>query len=286
MPEATPSAQKFRYYYRNVMDKASEIGGDWIRDNFVVPAVLLLLSAVYAYFAYQLRPDWQAIVPVLWINGTIIILFSFGFVVRAAWRLDNERLSEIEALKAFKNEKEDSRVRLEFQRLVVRDVLHIFPDGNSWPAYALRMKILNRASKLPGKTATNVLAKVTYEDEDGNTFNQFGRWADSDQPEKLSYLDSKNTLLPMSFLPGSEHELDIAAKFLEDFSCYGVNNDSFPKIRHDTQQLDGPIVAVKVELTAEHVQEEFRFSFTNLGVGKGFLIPESSSLPTPISQTE
>jgi hypothetical protein len=273
MSEATPSSQKFHQYYRNVMHEASEIGGDWIRDNLVVPVVLLLLSAVYVYFAFQLRPDWQAIVPVLWINGVIVLLFSFGFIVRAAWRLDNNRISEIEDLKRYKKEKEDLRVRLEFHRLVVRDVLHVFQDLNSWPAYALRLKIVNPASEFPGRTAHNVLAKVTYEDEDGNTFYQFGRWADSDQPEKFGHLDSKNTLLPMDFLPGAEHELDIAAKFPKDYSCYAVNNESFPKIRLEKQQLDGPTVNVTVELTAEQVHEKFVFWFTNQQTGKGFLLP-------------
>ena len=273
MPEATLSSQKFHQYYRNVMDKASEIGGDWIRDNFVVPVVLLLLSAVYTYFAYRLRPDWQAMIPVLWVNGVVILLFSLIFIVRAAWQSDNERRIEIGDLKRYKKEKEDLRVRLEFHKLVVRDVLHIFPDHDSWPAYALRMKIVNPASELPGKTAHNVLAKVTYEDEGGNTFYQFGRWADSDQPEKFGHLDSKNTLLPIDFLPGAEHESDIAAKFPKDYSCYAVNNESFPKIRQDKQQLDGPTINVTVELTAEQVHEKFVFWFTNQQTGKGFLVP-------------
>jgi hypothetical protein len=273
MSDQIPSSHKFSSYYRQVVDKASEIGGGWIRDNFVVPVVLVLLSAFYIYFVYQVRPDWQEIAPMLWLNGIIILLFSFISIIRAAWQLDNERLFEIGDLKRYKKEKEDLRVRLEFHKLVVRDVLHIFPDHNSWPAYALRLKIVNPASELPGKTAQHVLAKVTYKDEDGNTFYQFGRWADSDQPEKFGHLDSKNTLLPMDFLPGAEHELDIAAKFPKDYSCYAVNNESFPKIRLEKQQLDGPTINVTVELTAEQVHEKFVFYFTNQQTGKGFLVP-------------
>jgi hypothetical protein len=162
---------------------------------------------------------------------------------------------------------------LEFCKLVVKDVLHHFPNGDSWPAFALRLKIVNRAPRLPAKTAHNILAKLTYIDENGRTFEQRGRWADSDQPEKLGRLDSKDKLLYMDFLPGAEHELDIAAKFPEDRSCYAVNNDSFPKIRLDKQELDGRIIAVAIELIAEQVKERFSFQFTNMGAGKGFLIP-------------
>src|SRR5271170_2418870 len=102
MSDAAQSPQKFSRYCRNVVNKAWEIGGGWIRDNLVVPVVLVVASAFYAYFAYQLRPDWHTIVPLLWINGSIVLIFAFGSVVFGASQLDQERLSEIETLKAFR----------------------------------------------------------------------------------------------------------------------------------------------------------------------------------------
>jgi hypothetical protein len=277
MSDLVSSPLKFYPYYRRVVDKASKIGGGWIRDNFAVPVGLVLLSALYAYFAYQVRPDWRAIVPILWVNGIIILLFSFVSIGTSAWQLDSERILEIETLRQYKKEKEDARVRLKFGEFLVREVSHDFGNGECELAFALILKIANEVHKLPGKIAPGVLAKVTYEDEDGRTFTQYGRWADSDQPETLSYLNSKNELLPMDFLPGSEHELDIAAKFPKDYSCYAVNNESFPKIRHEKQQLDGPIIAVTVRLMAENVHEEWEFSFTNQQTGKGFLVPINRS---------
>jgi len=195
--------------------------------------------------------------------------------MRAPWKIDKERCAEIEELRQFKKFIEGKRVRLRFDRFQARSVMHQSQDPSNpymfdWPAIALRIAFTNPSAGLPGKTAEKVLAKITYTDQEGKKFSQFGRWAGSTQPERLHPLESKNPLLPMDFLPGAEHELDIATKPPHSKECWAVSNDSFPKVLIESQKLNGQIIHVLIELTAENVQEQFELSFYNLGVNRGF----------------
>src|SRR6266403_4103958 len=272
MSDSQITSEKLFQYYKLFFDEL-RAAIRWGRDNLLLPVSGVSLLALILFLSFGVPIDKHTLIATCWVYGLSLLFLMAIAVVRAPWKLDRKRLLEIEELRQFKKQVEDSQVRLDMVELIVRNVNHHFPDGDLETAFALRLKIVNRSPRLPAKTAHKVLAKVTYLDEDWRTFTQYGRWADSDQPESLGPLVSKDGLLAMDFLPGAEHELDIAAKFPKDYSCYAVNNDSFPKIRLDKQQLDGPIVTVKVELFAEHVREEIEFPFTNQQSGKGFLVP-------------
>jgi len=268
--------ERFSKYCRAILNESSEYAGRWLRDNLLLPIIFALVTVVAAYFLLKTTPDWRALEIILWTYG-IAILFGVSVVfIRSPWRIDQKLRFEIEGLKDYKKRIEESRVRIELcipeaPAYKVRCV-HFYPNGEQETATALRVKFVNKVSMLPGKTAYAVLARMTYTDEGGGKFSQFGRWADSTQPERLHPLDSSNVLLPMDFLPGAEHELDLAAKFPQDFSCYAVNNDSFPDIRRENQKLHGPKVHVSVELTSEQVHKKFEFKFKNLGPNASFSV--------------
>jgi hypothetical protein len=149
-----------------------------------------------------------------------------------------------------------------------------FPNTQPEVGSCLRARFINKASAgKPGKNACGVIARITYTDQDGSSYYHSGRWAESTQPEALHPLESKLSLLPIDFLVGMEHDLDIAVKFAREPYCYAVNNESFPWMRIPEKQLKGPIIKVKVELTGETVNEVFEFKFTNPG-SDHFLVDE------------
>lgn len=171
---------------------------------------------------------------------------------------------EITKLRAYKQAVEQNEVKLELVNCYSTVVHHEFPYGVSEEGIALRASLKNpRGLGLPGKTAKSVAAHIKFLDGKGKRFKIFGRWAASDQPESRSPLVSKVDLLRMSFEPGSEFDLDIAAKFPRDASlvCYAVDNDCFPNVRHNRTALHGSKIVARVELVAEYVHQWFEVSF-------------------------
>jgi len=172
---------------------------------------------------------------------------------------------EIGPLRAFKRAVENSEVKLELTNCYTDIVTHEFPDKSKEEALALRITFKNkREAGIPGKTAKQVAATITYADSsDGKTLKVKGRWAQTTQPEALSPLESKIPLLRIDFLPGDDFDLDIAAKFPIDVQCFAIDNDSFPKIRHERTMLTGPLIRVRIELVSENVEQFFVAEIVN-----------------------
>ena len=114
----------------------------------------------------------------------------------------------------------------------------------------------NRKPGIPGKTGEKVAARITYTDQGREPFTLDGRWARTNQPASYGPLQDKTEILRVDFHPGTQHELDIANKLPHEQGCYAVAWDDLR-----ARQLFGPIVKVKIELSAERVYQVFECAF-------------------------
>jgi hypothetical protein len=250
----------FKYYAAIVKRFGLELYWSWRREVSASVAV----TAISFILTFHEKTAWESTKVALQANALLLFCFALFHLIRAPWLYHREnpvhesKMIRIQpsgvgwhlALMNFDFPAEDTSAEKLYER------------GSS-----LLLRLVNKSDGNPGRVARDVVAKITYFDEGGETFCLQGRWAASTQPERLHRLDSKLHLLPIDFHVGLEQDLDIATKFQPDSHCYAVNNDSFPMIRHKNKRLVGPRIQVKVELTAEYVSETFTFEFANPGKG-------------------
>ncbi len=185
---------------------------------------------------------------------------------------EKQHEQELANLRRYKEQIQDKEVKLAFVRCNrVPDVIHIQrmlvingPDI---------MRPLDRSESLsvtfenprnpgvPGKIAENVLAKITYTDSRGQPFHLEGRWNQLDQPAGRGPTSSTLDLLRMTFYPGDERHLDVAAKFADGLFAY--NNESQFNPKRSDRLLVGASIQVTVELIAEFVHQTFDFEIRN-----------------------
>ncbi len=250
----------------------------------VLSLATLLLQYHYGLITFQ---DWQAHRQ-QWILSILVPPLALS-LLDCLWRLlkapsEVYRLrvesdgQEIQLLRNFKKSVEDKEVRL----VVVRCNRTMTPFGNRGTsgeflhvetAECVSITFANlRAAGVPGKSADDVRAKVTYDDPSGRSIQQDGRWNELDQPAVRDPLRSQNDLLRITFMPGDEHHLDIAAKFAK--GCFAINNDCFRDgLQRSERLLTGTTVRVTVRLVAQYVDQTFYFELKNPVNGQMAIVP-------------
>lgn len=130
----------------------------------------------------------------------------------------------------------------------------------------------------PDGVAKDVLGIVEFFDATGKKLYFLdGRWADTDQPQPET---PTVQLLSVNIPIGQTREMDIAFKYPEDDDCYGVNNDSYrtSDFRDPRWKLTGSDFYAIVRLRAPYIDKRWRFSFRNLGSGKGLEAVEAQEM--------
>jgi hypothetical protein len=74
--------------------------------------------------------------------------------------------------------------------------------------------------------ARAVIAQLTYADTTAQSLFEFnGRWGDTEQPTRPGQPIVQ--LEPADFQIGTQRELDLAFKYLEDAECYAISNETY-----------------------------------------------------------
>lgn len=269
---ATVSVSFWRYYRR--VTKEADKEATWARDNLVTAALLASLVGLLAVFLFRQSPDWGAVIATCWVFGPLLLVYAVIIFWRGAWKLHQRQQKEIEQLADFKREIEDKEVKLVLARCNYKDdVSHgelaqgqdgqeVFVHKEKGESVTLTFRN-PRISSLPGKIAESVLAKVKYTDASGKSFEQDGRWNQLDQPAKRSISQSTLDLLRITFEPGDERDLDIAAKFSDGLFAYNNDSQRSPGPKNPDKLLTGTSIYVAVTLIAQHVNQTFEFELKN-----------------------
>jgi len=257
------------------------------RDLGIGSVLSLATLLLQSYFGLITLQDWQAhkkqwILSILIPPMALLLLDALWRLVRApsrVYELQRElHDGEVGKLRSFKKSVEETEVSL----VVARCNRIMTPFGNRGPsgeflhvetAECVSITFENRRTTgIPGKVAESVLAKVTYDDPIGRSFQQDGRWNELDQPAIRDPLRSQNDLLRITFMPGDEHHLDIAAKFAN--GCFAINNSSFRDgVHRPERMLTGTTIRITVRLVAQNVDQTFSFELRNPVNGQMEIIP-------------
>lgn len=216
---------------------------------------------------------------------SVTLPFAAVIGIHVIWRilstppkLHAELQSEKNELAAFKRSVEDKEVKLVLARCnrTMTSFGSVGPSGGFQPveeAECVSVTFANRREVgMPGKIAEGVLAKVTYIDSSRRSFQQDGRWNKLDQPSIRDPRQSQNDLLRITFEPGDEHPLDIAAKFAN--GCFAMNNDSLREGPQRSERiLQGTTVHITVRLVAQYVDQSFDFELRNPVNGQMEIVP-------------
>jgi hypothetical protein len=256
------------------------------RDLAIGASLSLATLFLQYYFNLITLQDWQVhkrqwILSVLVPPLALLFLDSVRRLAKAPYEVYRQREdsyeNETRSLLSFKKAVEDEEVHLAVARC--NRAMTLFSNFGSSGVQPVQNAetvsitfVIHRMAGMPGKIAEGVLAKVTYDDPNGRSFEQDGRWNDLDQPSIRDPRQSRNDLLRVKFEPGDEHHLDIAAKFPS--GCFAINNDSFRDgLQRPDRMLVGTTVRITVKLIAQHVDQIFYFELRNPVNGQMEIVP-------------
>jgi len=236
----------------------------------------MVLGAILSVGAIGLQAFWGLIAVTDWQKHkwqwilSVTLPFLIVLVGHLLWRLLKAPFrvyrdladtyeAELSDLRNYKKTVEDKEVHLEPNNPLCSTSITNFDWGaGSSGGLCLRATFSNnRKAGIPGKIAEKVGAKITYIDGVNQPFTLDGRWVRTKQPAAYGPLEDKTEILRVDFYPGTQHELDIANKVPSHQQfCHAVAYDDL-----HAHQLFGPIIKVKIELSAEHVYQIFECAF-------------------------